>query len=153
MTNNITTEEQTQEKPITPTPIFKSLNEEKRLATFLVLEPQNDDFTTTDLHGDWYDANTVEDACHDFNRFCRKANLFHMMDTSTFEFIESYITKADMTLEETFIKKGTWLATIYVHKTDSGDMVWEAIKKGEFNGLSVQCEGFVTDLQQEGEGE
>ena len=127
--------------------IIKSFNEEKRLATFLVLEPQDDDFTTTDLHGDWYDADVVEDACHGFNRFCRKANLFHLVDTTSFEFIESYITKADMTIGETFIKKGSWLATIHVSETPSGDLVWEAIKSGESNGLSVQCEGFVSEIE------
>ena len=135
------------EQTIKAVPIVKSLNEEKRLATFLVLEPQNEDLTTSDLHGDWYDADTVESACHDFNRFCRKANLFHLVDTTTFEFVESYITETEMNLGETFIKKGSWLAKIYVNKSDVGDLVWESIKSGEFNGLSVQCEGFVSDIE------
>lgn len=135
------------EQTIKAVPIAKSVNEEKRLATFLVLEPQNDDFTTSDLHGDWYDADTVEDACHGFNRFCRKANLFHLVDTTSFEFVESYITKSAMTLGDVEIKEGSWLATIYVNDTDSGNLVWESIKKGEFNGLSVQCEGFVSEIE------
>ena len=127
--------------------IKKSLNEEKRLATFLVLEPQDEDYTTSDLHGDWYDLDTVEDACHSFNRFCRKANLFHLVDTTAFEFVESYITESDMIVGEEPIKKGSWLAKIYVNKSDVGDLVWESIKSGEFNGLSVQCEGFVSDIE------
>jgi len=127
--------------------IKKSLNEEKRLATFLVLEPQDEDYTTSDLHGDWYDLDTVEDACHSFNRFCRKANLFHLVDTTAFEFVESYITESDMLIGEEPIKKGSWLAKIYVNKSDVGDLVWESIKSGEFNGLSVQCEGFVSDIE------
>ena len=135
------------EQTIKAVPIVKSLNEEKRLATFLVLEPQNEDLTTSDLHGDWYDADTVESACHDFNRFCRKANLFHLVDTTTFEFVESYITETEMNLGETFIKKGSWLAKIHVNGSESGNLVWESIKSGEFNGLSVQCEGFVSDIE------
>ena len=135
------------EQTIKATPIVKSLNEEKRLATFLVLEPQDEDLTTSDLHGDWYDADTVETACHDFNRFCRKANLFHLVDTTTFEFVESYITETEMNLGETFIKKGSWLAKIHVNDSESGNLVWESIKSGEFNGLSVQCEGFVSDIE------
>ena len=127
--------------------IKKSLNEEKRLATFLVLAPQDEDYTTSDLHGDWYDLDTVEDACHSFNRFCRKANLFHLVDTTAFEFVESYITEADMVLGEEPIKKGSWLAKIYVNKSDAGDLIWKSIKSGEFNGLSVQCEGFVSDIE------
>lgn len=136
-----------QEQTIKASPIVKSLNEEKRLATFLVLEPQDDDFTTTDLHGDWYNADTVEDACHSFNRFCRKANLFHLVDTTSFEFVESYITESEITVGEEVIKKGSWLAKIYVTKSESGNLVWESIKSGEFNGLSVQCEGFVSDIE------
>lgn len=135
------------EQQIKTSPIVKSLNEEKRLATFLVLEPQDDDLTTTDLHGSWYNAATVEDACHSFNRFCRKANLFHLVDTTSFEFVESYITEAEITIGEETIKKGSWLAKIYVTKSESGDLVWESIKSGEFNGLSVQCEGFVSDIE------
>lgn len=135
------------EQTIKASPIVKSLNEEKRFATFLILEPQDDDYTTTDLHGDWYDADTVEDACHSFNKFCRKANLFHLMDTEVFEFRESYITEAEITVGEEVIKKGSWLAKIYVNKSESGDLVWESIKSGEFNGLSVQCEGFVSDIE------
>jgi len=135
------------EQTIKAVPIVKSLNEEKRLATFLVLEPQDEDLTTSDLHGDWYDADTVETACHDFNRFCRKANLFHLVDTTTFEFVESYITETEMNLGETFIKKGSWLAKIHVNDSESGNLVWESIKSGEFNGLSVQCEGFVSDIE------
>lgn len=127
--------------------IKKSLNEEKRLATFLVLEPQDEDYTTSDLHGDWYDLDTVEDACHSFNRFCRKANLFHLVDTTAFEFVESYITESDMLIGEEHIKKGSWLAKIYVNKSDAGDLIWKSIKSGEFNGLSVQCEGFVSDIE------
>ena len=135
------------EQTIKASPIVKSLNEEKRLATFLVLEPQDNDLTTTDLHGDWYNAHTVEDACHSFNRFCRKANLFHLVDTTSFEFVESYITEAEITVGEEVIKKGSWLAKIYVNKSESGNLVWESIKSGEFNGLSVQCEGFVSDIE------
>ena len=135
------------EQTIKAVPIVKSLNDEKRLATFLVLEPQDEDLTTSDLHGDWYDADTVETACHDFNRFCRKANLFHLVDTTVFEFVESYITETEMNLGETFIKKGSWLAKIHVNDSESGNLVWESIKSGEFNGLSVQCEGFVSDIE------
>ena len=46
--------------------ITKSLNESKRLATFVVLEPQEDDGMTTDLHGDYYDEETILDACIQF---------------------------------------------------------------------------------------
>lgn len=126
--------------------IFKSLNEDKRLATFVVLEPQDDDGTTTDLHGDWYSAETVEDACYNFNMLCKQANLLHQIQTTVFEFVESYITQADMDVNGVHIKKGTWLATIKVEKSDFGDEIWEGIKSGDLNGLSVQCIGLTSDM-------
>lgn len=126
--------------------IFKSLNEDKRLATFVVLEPQDDDGTTTDLHGDWYSAETVEDACYNFNMLCKQANLLHQIQTTVFEFVESYITQADMDVNGVYIKKGTWLTTIKVERSEFGDEIWEGIKSGELNGLSVQCVGLISDI-------
>lgn len=127
--------------------ITKSVNEEKRLATFVVLEPQNLDGTTSDLHLDWYSEETVEKACHNFNRYCRKANILHMMDTTAFEFVESYITKAEMQVGEQVIKSGSWLATIYVQDNEAGEWIWEGIKDGTFDGLSIQAVGTVVDVE------
>lgn len=129
--------------------ITKSVNEEKRLATFVVLEPQaeSDVLETTDLHLQWYDEDMVEKACHNFNRFCRKANILHMIDTNAFEFIESYITKAEMKIADQVIKAGTWLATIYVKENSTGDWIWEGIKDGTFDGLSIQALGTVEDIK------
>lgn len=127
-------------------PIAKSTNEEKRLATFLVLEPQDEDGTTNDLHSDWYDSETVEKSCYNFNKYCMKANLLHLMPTSAFEFVESYIQKTDMILGDKFIKKGSWLATIYVDESPLGQKIWDGIKSGHYNGLSIQAMGSVQQL-------
>lgn len=130
--------------------IHKSLNQEKRLATFIVLEPQDSDMTTTDLHEDWYDENTVLDACIQFNKSLnnRKGNLYHMVDTSGYSFVESYVTPAEMQLGEQVIKKGTWLMTIMVDQSEEYDWIWEGIKKGTFDGLSVQCNGIVEEIEE-----
>lgn len=128
----------------TKLPIKKSLNAEKRLATFVVLEPQDEDLTTTDLHGDWYSAEEVEKACHSFNTECRKANLFHMLDTTGYEFVESYITPVEFVMNENVIKAGTWLAVIKAHE----DWIWDGIKDGTFNGLSVQCMGIYEPIKE-----
>lgn len=127
--------------------ISKALNEEKRLATFVVLEPQNPDGTTSDLHLDWYDEETVEKSCHNFNRYCMKANLLHLMPTSAIEFIESYITKSEMIIGDRYIKKGTWLATIYVDESTLGQKIWDGIKSGTYNGLSIQAMGTVEAIE------
>jgi Putative phage serine protease XkdF len=126
------------------TGVIKSVDQEKRLATFVVLEPQDDDGLTTDAHGDTYTEDEVEKACHNFNRLCGAANLFHAMPTTGYEFVESYISKADMVIGTEFIRKGTWLATIYV----SEDWIWEGIKDGTFDGLSIQCMGTVENLEE-----
>lgn len=131
--------------------ITKSVNEEKRLATFMVLEPSNEDGTTNDLHLDWYSEATVEDACYSFNKFCMKANILHMMDTTAFTFLESYITLSEFSIGEQLIKKGSWLATIYVEDNESGEWIWKGIKDGTFDGLSVQAMGTVYDIEEQAE--
>lgn len=123
--------------------ITKSLNEEKRLATFVVLEPQDSLETTTDLHGDTYSAECIEEACHNFNTVCRKANLFHMMDTSSFEFVESYILPVSAEINGIIVQKGTWLAVIKAKE----DWIWDGIKDGTFDGLSIQCMATYEDIE------
>lgn len=129
--------------------IKKSANDEKRLATFVVLEPQSDDLTTTDLHEDWYDADCIEKACYNFNKNCNRANLMHSVMTEGFTFVESYIAPVDMNIAGVDIKKGTWLATIEVSKSNEHDWIWEGIKSGKFNGLSIQAKGIVEDIEGE----
>ena len=77
------------QKEIKQVSVAKSLDMEKRRATFVVLEPQPEDGTTTDLHGDWYSEEDIAEGCYSFNKHCRKANLLHLIDTIGFQFIES----------------------------------------------------------------
>lgn len=123
--------------------VIKSLNEEKKLALFVVLEPQDADGSTSDLHGDWYSAEEVEKACHDFNTQCRKANLYHMLDTTGYEFVESYVLPVEAQVGERVVKAGTWLAVIKAKE----DWIWNGIKDGTFNGLSIQCNAIVEDME------
>lgn len=128
-------------------PVVKAMNEEKRVATFVVLEPQYEGNMTSDLHADWYDENEVYDAMMNFNRYCRKASLLHLMETEDVEFVESYCTQVDCILGDRFIKKGTWLASLYCPPgNEVADFVWEGIKKGTFTGLSIQCMAEVEQL-------
>ena len=123
--------------------INKSLDNERRLATFVVLEPQ-DISNVTDLHLDYYDEDTILDACIQFNKSLnnRKGSLYHMVETQGYSFVESYVLPADIELDGRVIKKGTWLQTIYAE----ADWIWEGIKNGTFNGLSVECTGIVEDI-------
>ena len=123
--------------------INKSLDNERRLATFVVLEPQ-DISDVTDLHLDYYDEDTILDACIQFNKSLnnRKGSLYHMVETQGYSFVESYVLPADIELDGRVIKKGTWLQTIYAE----ADWIWDGIKNGTFNGLSVECTGIVEDI-------
>lgn len=128
------------------TKVAKSLNEEKRMATFVVLEPQDNDGFTTDLHGDVYSAEDIAEAHLSFHK-CQKSNLMHMAPTESFSFVESYILQADTPIGEVSVKKGSWIATIQVDPDPSNDWIWDGIKSGRFNGLSIQCDATAEDLE------
>ena len=122
--------------------IAKSLNEDKKLATFVVLAPEE-----VDAHGDIYSHEVVEDACYQYNEYCNKCNLEHllMVGDDVSEVIESYIAPVDFQLDDVLIKKGTWLQT---WKFNS-DELWQQVKDGEWTGLSIQCLGTIEDLEDE----
>ena len=119
--------------------VVKSVDTMQQRAMFVVLEPQNDDGTTADLHGDWYSSEDVEEACANFNVQCRKAGLEHEGLLSNEEVVieQSYIAPCDFTVEETgqFIKKGTWLQ---VWKFNN-DELWQGVLDGHYTGVSVEC--------------
>lgn len=108
--------------------VVKSVNEELKQATFIVLAPNE-----VDLHGDIISEEEVRKACYNFNKYSNQANLFHLTKTATFEFAESFIAPVDFVLGDTLVSKGTWLATVQVLNDD----LWELVKTGEVNGLSI----------------
>lgn len=117
--------------------VNKSVNEELKQSTFIALVPDE-----TDLHGDIYDEDEVRKACHNFNQFCRKANLLHLVDTNGFSIVESYILPSDIVLDETPVKKGTWLTVLQFND----DELWEGVKSGEYNGVSIGAMASVENL-------
>ncbi len=119
-------------------PIVKSLQEDQRLATFVVLIPEE-----YDLHGHIYSAEEVQAACYDFNTKSGRANLLHKAETDAFTFQESYVLPCDIELDGKPIKKGTWVATI-----KATPEIWPFIKSGELNGLSIGCTGILTDVEE-----
>lgn len=114
--------------------IKKSVDEEQRMAMFVVLIPNE-----VDLHGDVYSEDEVESACNNFNMFCNKANLFHRVETEDAKIIQSFISPASFTLDDgREIKKGTWVQWWYFPETEAGESIWTAVKSGVINGLSIQ---------------
>jgi len=122
------------------TPITKATNEELKQATFIVMAPDE-----VDLHGDITTEQEVRKACHNFNKYSMKANLFHLVETNTFEFCESYVCPSDFVLGDKFVKKGTWVATVQC----LDDSLWELIKSGEINGLSIGALAAVETIEEE----
>lgn len=122
--------------------VRKSVDEEQRMAMFVVLEPD-----VYDLHNDIYSEDEVWKACNNFNQHCMKANLFHRIETEDMEFVQSFVTPSQFQLDDgRVIKKGTWVAWTYFPETDVGEKLWKGVKDGEFNGLSIQCRAFVEEV-------
>lgn len=122
--------------------VTKSLDEEQRMAMFVVLIPDE-----VDLHGDIYSAEEVEKACLSFNTACNKANLFHRVETEDVKIVQSFITPAAFTTDDgREVKKGTWLQWVYFPETEVGDLIWKAVKDGEITGLSIGAMCKVEEL-------
>lgn len=127
--------------------ITKSVEEEQRIALFVVLEPQEGD-TTTDLHQDTYTEVEVAKACRNFNQHCNKANLFHKVETQDAEIIESYILPADINLDGEIVKAGSWIQKWYFPETEIGEILWQGVKDGTFNGVSIQARANTEKLEE-----
>lgn len=121
-------------------PVTKAVDEELKQATFIVMVPDD-----IDEHGDITSEEEVRKACHNFNKYSMKANLFHLVETDTFEFCESYCCPTDFVLGDKFVKKGTWLATVQA----LDDNLWELIKTGEINGLSIGALASVESIEED----
>ena len=119
--------------------VAKSVDEEKKIFTAVVLRPNQ-----VDAHGDVYDEDTVEKACWNYNSACRKANLQHLVQTDLAEPIESYIAPTDFNLGEGAVQKGDWVMSMKIHDED----IWEMCKKGIFTGFSVGCKGKVESINE-----
>jgi hypothetical protein len=110
------------------------IDQERMEITAPVLVPDE-----VDYHGDIYDAEAVYKACRNYQANCRKAYLQHSFEIGpeTSEFVEHYVTPADMTIATTkgdvLVKKGTWLATMKF----KNPKLWQSVKQGKYTGFSI----------------
>lgn len=118
-------------------PINKAVNDDLKQVLYVAMFADE-----ADLHGDITTADEVRKACHNFNTHCMKANLFHMVETDSFSIVESYIAPTDFILGEHLVKANTWLVNLQIHDTD----VWELVKSGEINGVSIGALASVQPL-------
>lgn len=123
--------------------VTKALDKEQRRALFVVLEPD-----VVDLQGDTYTAEEVEKACTNFNTHCMKANLFHRVETEDAVIEQSFITPASFQTDDgREIKKGTWLQWMHFPEgNEVSDSIWECVKSGEINGVSIGARASVEIL-------
>jgi len=121
-------------------PVSKAVNEELKQVLYVAMLPD-----ITDLHGDNTTAEEVRKACHNFNQHCKKANLFHLIETDTFSVVESYIAPTDFVLGEVLVKSGTWLVNLQIHDDD----VWELVKSGQINGVSIGALASVQTIEED----
>lgn len=123
-------------------PILKSLDDEKRLITGVVLEPE-----IVDAQGDIISTEEIEKACFDYMLESQKVGLQHKF-LGPVSVVENWISKSDCWLDQQFIKKGTWLMTVKVDDSESGNKVWELAKNGKLTGFSIggtaEIEGELT---------
>ena len=122
--------------------IEKATNEVERKALFVAMAPE-----VPDAHGAVTSAKEVEKAMRSFNQHCMKANLFHLVETQEAEIIQSYSTPVDMYIGEEFIIKGTWLQEFYFPETETGELLWQEVLKGNITGISISGMGIVEDIE------
>ena len=125
---------------ITIQTVHKSIDEDKRLFTAIVLRPD-----VVDAHGDIYSKEVVEKACHDYNANCRQGNLQHLIDTNAVVPVESSIAKSSYKLGEGEVIEGDWVMTMKINH----DEIWKACKEGLFTGLSVGARATIVMLEDE----
>lgn len=122
--------------------VTKALDEEQRMAMFVVLSPDE-----IDIHGDTYSAEEVEKACNNFNTTSMKANLFHKVETEDAKIVQSFINPADFTTDDgREIKKGAWLQWWSFPETEIGEKIWKAVKAGDITGVSIGAMATVETL-------
>lgn len=122
--------------------LTKSLDQEKRQALFVVLAPDQ-----VDLHGDVYSAEEVEKACNNFNTHCNTANLFHQVQTEEASILQSFVSPVDFVLDSgVTVTKGSWLQWWHFPETEVGEGLWQAVKAGDINGVSINAMANTEDL-------
>lgn len=129
--------------------VRKALDVERRKALFVVLSPQEGD-ETDDLHGSTYSADEIELARDSFNKHCRKANLFHCVELSSEDAVidQCYINPAEFSMDDgRVIKAGAWLQVWYFPEGEVGDALWNSVKSGEINGVSIYARAKIEKLE------
>lgn len=102
---------------------------EHHFVTGIVYEP-----LAEDAHGNYMTEEEITKAAYYFAKAGGKIDLQHSFEPlAGASVVESWIAKADFSIENEPVKKGTWLMTAEI----ADGSVWDAIEKGEITGFSM----------------
>lgn len=116
--------------------IFKMADEEKHLLTGVVLQPDIED-----SQGDIISEEEIAEAAHNFMNDYRKEQAamgtMHNKVNPAIHVVESFVAPDDLTINNTQVKRGSWLITCKIRDAN----VWKKVKSGEFQGFSIGGKG------------
>lgn len=115
---------------------FVKVEEEKRLVTGVVIEPE-----VEDTYGDVISAEEIEKAMIHFMEKGPEIRVEHDPDFKPkVAIIENWIEREGGMIGDQFIKAGTWLMTTKIFD----DEVWQMVRDGKLNGYSFRGPGLGT---------
>lgn len=118
-----------EEPQISTTAVILKADDEKHIITSVVYEPNK-----VDSQGDFMTADTIEKMAIDYMENYQNVDIQHSYKPNeNLKVVESYIAKADFTIGETTVKKGSWVMSTKVND----ETVWGEIKKGNIDGYSI----------------
>lgn len=102
---------------------------EHHFITGIVYEPN-----TEDAHGNFMTEEEITKAAYWYAKNGNQVDLQHDFEAlESADVVESWVAKADFSIGDETVKKGTWLMTVEVADED----VWNAVQKGEITGFSM----------------
>lgn len=128
------------EIPGIPLQVVKALDNPLKQVTYVAMKEG------TDLHGDYTSLDDIRLAKESFNRQLRKArmsNLFHLVETESFDIIESFLAPCSMSLNGNFVQKGEWLVTLQIFD----DSLFDMIMNDEITGVSIGALAKVSTVE------
>lgn len=119
--------------------IFKHAH--KRVATFVVLEPD-----TEDRNGDVITAEEIMKAAHEFFVYKdqKRININHEYGTDRMDvvYVGSLIAPVDIVLPDGIIKAGSWL----VEMKFLSESLWQQVLDGSITGVSMEWWAIGSDI-------
>lgn len=102
---------------------------ESHYVTGIVYEP-----LAEDTQGEYMTAEEIQKAAYWYMKNAQGADIQHsFVQQEGVYVVESWVEKADTTIEGEDIKAGTWMMTMEITDSD----VWDAVAKGEITGFSM----------------